>query len=98
MGDEFFQPKKEVSLLGPGDLGVFVMIFGSEGSSSFVGLPDGCNDIDRWRPSLAGYFVALDGSYSLDSEAWRERCLPRPFPVLLVGNCPLEGERATTGD
>lgn len=62
IGDEFFQPKKEVSLFGPGDLGVFVMILGSDGSSSFVGLPEGCNDIDRWRPSLAENFVVLDGS------------------------------------
>ena len=36
IGDEFFQPKKDVSLLGPGDLGVFVIILGSEGSSSFA--------------------------------------------------------------
>ena len=62
IGDEFFQPKKDVSLLGPGDLGVFVIILGSEGSSSFVGRPDGCKDIDRCRPSFAGTFVVLDGS------------------------------------
>ena len=32
MGDDVFHPKKEVSLFGPGDLGVFVIIVGSEGS------------------------------------------------------------------
>ena len=32
MGDDVFHPKNEVSLLGPGDLGVFVMIVGSEDS------------------------------------------------------------------
>lgn len=32
IGDDVFQPKKEVSLLGPGDRGVFVMIVGSTGS------------------------------------------------------------------
>ena len=62
MGDEFFQPKKDVSLLGPGDLGVLVMIFGSDGSSSFVTVPDGCNDIDRCNPSLTGSLDVLDGS------------------------------------
>lgn len=29
MGDEVFHPKKDVSLLGPGDLGVFVITVGS---------------------------------------------------------------------
>ena len=32
IGDDVFHPKNEVSLFGPGDLGVFVMIVGSEGS------------------------------------------------------------------
>ena len=62
IGDEFFQPKKDVSLLGPGDLGVFVMTFGSEGSSSFVDRPEGCNDIDRCSPSLTGTLLICDGS------------------------------------
>ena len=34
MGDEVFHPKKDVSLLGPGDLGVLVITVGSEGSYS----------------------------------------------------------------
>ena len=55
MGDDVFQPKNDVSLLGPGDLGVFVMIVGSEGSYSlFVGRPEGCNDIVRCNPSVLG--------------------------------------------
>lgn len=32
MGEEVFHPKKDVSLLGPGDLGVFVITVGSEES------------------------------------------------------------------
>ena len=32
MGDDVFHPKKEVSLLGPGDLGVFVITVGSDDS------------------------------------------------------------------
>lgn len=49
IGEEVFQPKKDVNLLGPGDLGVFVIIVGSEGSWSLsvVGRPGGCNDIAR---------------------------------------------------
>ncbi len=62
MGEEFFHPKKDVSLFGPGDLGVFVITLGSDGSSSFVWDPDGCNDIDRCKPSLTGNFAVLDGS------------------------------------
>ena len=34
VGDEVFHPKKFVSLFGPGDLGVFVMVAGSGGSKS----------------------------------------------------------------
>ena len=62
MGEEFFQPKKDVSLLGPGDLGVFVISLGSDGSSSFVRELEGCNDIDRCNPSLTGNLVVLDVS------------------------------------
>ena len=32
MGDEVFHPKKDVSLFGPGDRGVFVIVVGSEDS------------------------------------------------------------------
>lgn len=52
IGEEVFHPKNEVSLFGPGDRGVFVMVAGSEISYSlFVGRPEGCNDIVRCSPS-----------------------------------------------
>ena len=57
IGDEVFHPKKEVSLLGPGDLGVFVMTAGSEESElalSLFGRPVGCNDIVRCNASSFG--------------------------------------------
>jgi hypothetical protein len=59
IGDEVFHPKKEVSLLGPGDLGVFVMIAGSEESElalSLFGRPVGCNDIVLCNASVFGTF------------------------------------------
>lgn len=34
IGEEVFQPKKDVSLLGPGDLGVLVITVGSGDSYS----------------------------------------------------------------
>ena len=57
IGEEVFHPKKDVSLLGPGDLGVFVITAGSEDSElarSLFGRPAGCNDIVRCNPSLFG--------------------------------------------
>ena len=70
IGDEVFQPKKDVSLLGPGDRGVFVIIAGSEGSSSdlwsFIGgRLVGCNDALRCIPSLVGTFLAFEVSLRL---------------------------------
>ena len=77
IGDEVFHPKKEVSLLGPGDRGVFVISLGSDGSvlarSLFVARPEGCNDIVRCNPSLFGTRCALMVSWSLDSLACRDR-------------------------
>jgi len=67
-----------VSLLGPGDLGVFVIIVGSEGSeyvrSLLWGRPEGCNDIVRCSPSFSGTRCALTVSWSVDSLACRDRC------------------------
>ncbi len=77
IGDEVFHPKKEVSLLGPGDLGVFVIIVGSDRSKFarplFCDRPVGCNDIVRCNPSLFGTRCALTVSWSLDSLACRDR-------------------------
>lgn len=65
IGDEVFHPKNEVSLFGPGDRGVFVMIEGSWYSllgkdrwSALIckaaGRSPGCNDIvdARCGPAL----------------------------------------------
>ena len=76
---EVFQPKKEVSLLGPGDRGVFVIIAGSAGSLSLFSagraLPVGCNDIARCKPWLTGTLLIFAASLILDSLACRERWL-----------------------
>ena len=89
IGEEVFHPKKEVSLFGPGDLGVFVMTVGSEGSYSlFVARPEGCNDIVRCRPSLVGALWARTVSWSTDSLACRDRCGRREgflFSVVVGG-------------
>ena len=71
---EVFQPKKDVSLFGPGDRGVFVIMAGSAGSSlSSVGRPLGCRDIARCRPELTGTLLIFEASLTLDSLAWRDR-------------------------
>ena len=75
MGDEVFQPKKDVSLLGPGDLGVLVITVGSEGSYSlFVGRLEGRKDIARCNPRLLGTALARAASWSPDSLACRALC------------------------
>ena len=67
---EVFQPKKYVSLLGPADRGVFVIIAGSTGSSSAsVGRPVGCSDTARCRPGLTGTLLIFVASLTLDSLA-----------------------------
>ena len=75
MGDEVFQPKNDVSLLGPGDLGVLVITVGSEGSYSLlVGRLEGCKDIARCNPRLLGTALVRVASWSLDSLACRALC------------------------